>query len=70
MACGLSLIPLLLGYSAVPLHLALALQILGGLEELLIIYLVPWHEGELRTVWHALKLRRQRAAAKQNENAS
>ena len=65
-ACGLSLIPLLMGYSAVPLHLALALQILGGLEELLIIYLVPWHEGELRTVWHALKLRRQRAAAERN----
>lgn len=62
--CGLSLVPLLMGYSAAPLHWALALQIIGGFEELLIIYLVPWHEGELRTVWHALKLRRQRASAK------
>ncbi len=62
--CGLSLIPLLMGYSAAPLHWALALQIIGGLEELLIIYLVPWHEGELRTVWHALRLRRQRAMEK------
>lgn len=63
-ACGLSLIPLLTGYSAAPLHWALVLQIIGGVEELLIIYLVPWHEGEVRTVWHALKLRRQRALAK------
>ena len=68
LACGFSLIPLLMGYSAAPLHWALVLQILGGLEELFIIYLVPWHKGELRTVWHALKLRRQRAAAG-NENA-
>jgi len=67
-ACGLSLIPLLMGYSAAPLHWALAFQIIGGLEELLIIYLVPWHEGELRTVWHALKLRRQRAT-RPSENA-
>lgn len=66
-ACGLSLIPLLWGYSAAPLHWALALQIIGSLEELFIIYLVPWHEGELHTVWHALKLRRQRAA-KENGN--
>ncbi len=66
-ACGLSLIPLLLEYSAAPLHWALALQILGGLEELLIIYLVPWHKGELHTVWHALKLRRKWAAAKNRD---
>jgi phosphatidylglycerophosphate synthase len=59
-ACALSLVPLLGEWSAVPFHWAIALQILGGVEELLIIQLVPWYEGEVPTLWHALKLRRQR----------
>jgi len=61
MACGLSLVPLLTAWSAAPLHWAMALQILGGFEELAIIYLVPWHSGEVPTIWHAWRLWRQRA---------
>lgn len=59
-ACGLSLIPLLSGYSAAPLHWAMTLQIIGGVEEIAITSMVPWHEGEVRTVWHAWRLRRNR----------
>lgn len=62
-ACGLSLIPLLSGYSAAPLHWAMSLQIIGGVEEILITYLVPWHEGEVRTVAHAMRLRKHRLSA-------
>jgi phosphatidylglycerophosphate synthase len=61
--CALSLVPLLAEWSEVPFHWAMGLQILGGVEELLIIHLVPWHQGEVPTVWHALKLRRQRELA-------
>ena len=60
-ACALSLVPLLGGWSPVPFHLAMILQIAGGVEELAIAQLVPWHAGEVPTFWHALKLRRAHA---------
>ncbi len=59
---ALSLIPLLAGKSAVPFHVAVSLQVLAGIEEMVIALLVPWHVGEMASVWHALRLRRQKRA--------
>lgn len=56
-ACALSLVPLLAGWSAVPFHAVTVLQVIGGLEELLIVMRVPWHVGEVPTLWHAWRLR-------------
>ena len=57
-ACGFSLIPLLAGWTAAPFHIVMALLVLSGVEGIAIILLVPWHTGELPSVWHALRLRR------------
>jgi len=59
-ACGLSMIPLLAEWSAVPFHVAMALLVACGGEEILIAVLVPWHEGEVPTVWHAWRMRREK----------
>lgn len=59
---ALSLIPLLAGWSAVPFHIAIALQVLAGLEEMAIALLVPSHTGEMPTVWHAWRMRRESMA--------
>lgn len=56
--CAFSLIPLLSGGTAVPFHVLTILQVIGGVEELLIVFLVPAHTGEMPTVWHAWRLRR------------
>lgn len=56
--CAVSLIPLLAGWSAVPFHAMIALQILAAAEELAIAMLVPAHVGEMPSVWHAWRLRR------------
>lgn len=61
-ACAISLVPLLAEWTEVPFHFAVILLIIGGVEELVIISLVPWHTGQVRTFWHALKLRRERKA--------
>jgi phosphatidylglycerophosphate synthase len=61
-ACGLSLIPLLAGWSPLPFRIVMTLQVLGGVEELAIALLVPWHVGEMPTAWHAWRLRRSRRA--------
>ena len=60
-ACAFSLIPLLAEWTALPFRVAMALLVLGGAEELAIAMLVPWHVGEVPTVWHALRLRAARA---------
>jgi phosphatidylglycerophosphate synthase len=60
--CALSLVPLLGEWTATPFHVAMVLQIIGGLEELAIALLVPWHVGEVPTVVHALRLRRRHLA--------
>lgn len=57
---ALSLIPLLAGWSATPFHVLIAVQVLVGLEELAIAFLVPEHAGEMASVWHALRLRQTR----------
>jgi phosphatidylglycerophosphate synthase len=61
-ACALSLIPLLAGGTALPFHLAISLQIAAGLEEMVIVLLIPSHQGEVATVWHAWRLRRESMA--------
>ncbi len=63
-ACALSLIPLLAEWTALPFRVVMALLVLGGVEEIAIAFVVPWHVGEMPTVWHALRLRRARAAEK------
>jgi len=55
--CSLSMIPLLAGWSAVPFHVMIGLQVLAALEEMVIIVLLPKYEGEIATVWHAWRLR-------------
>jgi hypothetical protein len=42
----------------VPFHVVMTLLVLCGAEEILIAALVPWHVGEMPTVWHAWRLRR------------
>jgi len=56
--CAFSLIPLLSGGTAAPFHALTMLQVIGGVEELLIVFLVPGHTGEMPTLWHAWRLRR------------
>ena len=60
--CALSMIPLLAGWSAVPFHLMIGLQILAAIEEVIITLLVPSHVGEMATVWHAVRVRRENMA--------
>jgi phosphatidylglycerophosphate synthase len=65
-----SLIPLLSGHSAVWFHVAMTLQVLAGIEEMTIALLIPWHGGEMATVWHAARLRAQRQAALDRKTAT
>jgi phosphatidylglycerophosphate synthase len=58
--CVLSIIPLLADRTAVPFHCAIVVQILAGLDEMTIAFLVPSHVGEMQSSWHALQLCRQR----------
>lgn len=61
-ACALSLVPLLAGWTAAVFHAVVVFQVLVGLEEVAIALLVPWHAGEMATVWHAWRLRRESMA--------
>lgn len=56
---ALSLIPLLAEWTATPFHIAIALQVVSGLEEMVIALLVPAHFGEMPTAWHAWRLRQE-----------
>jgi phosphatidylglycerophosphate synthase len=60
-ACALSMVPLLSGWSPVPFHCAVGLQILAAIEEVIISFLIPKHVGEVASVRHALRLRRATA---------
>jgi hypothetical protein len=60
--CALSLVPLLAEKSALPFHFAIAWMILTGLEEMTIALLIPSHVGEMATVWHAWRRRRENSA--------
>lgn len=55
--CAFSLIPLLAGWSAVPFHVMIVVEVFAALEEMTIAWLIPSHAGEMATVWHAWRLR-------------
>jgi cardiolipin synthase len=61
LGCAFSLVPLLAEWSAVPFHVMIVVMMAAGLEEMLIALLVPWHVGEMPTLWHAWRLRRTKA---------
>lgn len=56
-ACVLALVPLLAGWTPIPARVVAVFQVLVGVEIIVISLLVPWHEGEMPTVWHAWKAR-------------
>lgn len=60
--CAAAMLPLLTGGSALPFHAAVTLQIFAGIEEMVIVVLVPSHVGEMATAWHAWRLRRESMA--------
>ena len=62
MACALSMIPLLAEWTALPFHVVISFQVLVGVEEMLIAFLIPSHVGEVPTLWHAVQLRRESMA--------
>jgi phosphatidylglycerophosphate synthase len=49
---------LLAGWSAVPFHAAVILQVLCGMEEMVIAFLLPGFSGHIPSFWHALQRRR------------
>ena len=59
----LSMIPLLTGWSAVPFHVSIIVQIYSAVEEVIISLLIPQHVGEMATVWHALRLREKKTVS-------
>ena len=50
---------LLAGWSAVPFHAAVILQVLCGMEEMVIAFLLPGFSGHIPSFWHALQRRRE-----------
>lgn len=60
--CVVALVPLLAGWTATPAHVVATLQVLVGVEEIAIASLVPWHVGEVPSVWHAWQLRKAQRA--------
>jgi phosphatidylglycerophosphate synthase len=62
MATALSLIPLLAGWSTVPFHAAVILQLVAALEEMMITLILPSHVGDMASVWHAWRQRRDSMA--------
>jgi hypothetical protein len=63
-ACAFSLVPLLADWSAKPFHAMIGFFVLVGVEEMAISLLVPSHIGEMPTVWHAWRLRRETTASR------
>lgn len=57
-----SLVPLLADWTPVPFRAVIVLEVIAALEEMTIALLVPSHVGEMATVWHALRVRRESMA--------
>lgn len=57
-ACAVAFVPLLAGWTAVPARAVAVLQVLVAIEQIAIVFLVPRHDGEMPTVWHAWRMRR------------
>lgn len=62
-ACIVASVPLFAGWTATPAHIVAVFQVCVAFEEVVIACLVPWHEGEVPTAWHAWRMRRARARA-------
>jgi phosphatidylglycerophosphate synthase len=58
----IAVVVLLAGGPTAPFHGAVLLQVLCGAEELTIAFLLPGFSGEMPSLWHALRWRRQQAA--------
>lgn len=56
---AVSLVPLLAGWAAWPFHAVIGLQVLTGVEELAIARMLPGRSGEVPTLWHARRWRRE-----------
>jgi phosphatidylglycerophosphate synthase len=54
---------LLAGWSALPFHGAVILQVVCGVEEMAIAFLLPGYSGPMPSVWHALRRRREAGPA-------
>jgi phosphatidylglycerophosphate synthase len=61
--CALSMVPLLTETAAWPFHAMIALLVAAAIEEIVIMWLIPEHVGEMPTVWHARRERLRLAAA-------
>jgi phosphatidylglycerophosphate synthase len=58
-ALPLAVAVLLAGWSAVPIHVVITLNILAAVEELAIAIVLPGFSGEMPSLWHAIRRRRQ-----------
>jgi phosphatidylglycerophosphate synthase len=54
----ITVIVLLAGWSAVPFHATVILEVLGGFEELAIAVVLPGFSGHMPSLWHAWRHRR------------
>ena len=54
----ITVIVLLAGWSAVPFHATVILEVLGGFEELAIAVVLPDFSGHMPSLWHAWRHRR------------
>jgi phosphatidylglycerophosphate synthase len=61
-AFPLSLLCLVEGWSAVPFRTVVGLQVVGAVEEVAIALLLPGYTGEMASVFHALRRRRESRA--------
>ncbi len=57
-----TVIILLFGWSSIPFHLAVILQVVCGIEEMAIAVLLPGYSGHMPSVFHALQRRRAGAS--------
>jgi len=48
-----TVVVLLAGWSAIPFHGAVGLEVLCGLEEMAIAFLLPGFSGHMPSLWHA-----------------
>jgi phosphatidylglycerophosphate synthase len=58
----IAVVVLLAGWSVAPFHVAVLLQVLCGVEEMVIAFLLPGFSGEMPSLWHALRRRREERA--------
>ncbi len=54
----IGVVVLLAGWTPLAFHIAVVLQVLCGIEEMMIAFLLPGFSGPVPSVWHAARLRR------------